>query len=464
MISVKLRVAHKEWAALNKHLYPGDGKEAVAIALCGRRAGEGVHCLSVHTVIPIPYEECSVRTPHRVQWSSKRLIDVLNKARDEGWAILKVHSHPGGLRAFSAVDDTADNDLFTSISVWTETESPHVSAIMLPDGEMFGRVQRPDGGWDPIASIMVVGHDLRMWTSDDPSKEVTPEFTRRHAQAFGQGTTALMSRLTIGVIGCSGTGSPVIEQLARLGVKKLVLVEPKLIEERNVGRIIASGMDDAKHGRTKLEVMLRNIAAMGLSTEVVLIHDRLDNPQTVKAVAECDVVFGCMDGVEGRNTLNRLAACYLILYFDIGVKLIADGEGGISEACGAVHAYLPGGQSLMERKVFTSERLRAEGLKRTDPDAYARERKAGYIDGIDEERPAVISINFFMASLAVNELLARVHPYRLDGNEEYAVLRYSFMQGHLYHNADEPSTAYARIIGKGDMEPLLDMPALSGPA
>jgi proteasome lid subunit RPN8/RPN11 len=460
-MTTSLRLAQSHWDTLRRHLFPGDGKEAVAIALCGRRNGSPIHVLTIHAVIPIPYEECKVRTPDFIQWSSQRLVDQLGKAKDNGWAILKIHSHPGGLADFSETDDRSDADLFTSISVWTETDLPHASAIMLPSGEIFGRIQRPDGSWEDLESVSVAGPDFLRWTRAHPG-EATPEFARRHAQVFGAGTTELMHGLTVGVIGCSGTGSPVIEQLARLRVKKLILVDPDVIEEKNLGRIVASGMDDAHHTRAKVDVLARNIIAMGLGTEVVKIRARLDTAETVKAVAECDVVFGCMDGVEGRNALNRLAACYLIPYIDVGVKLVADGKGGVSEACGAVHVYLPGGQTLMERKVFTAERLRAEGLWRTDPEAYARERKAGYIDGVDENRPAVVSINFFMASTAVNELLARLHPYRLDGNEDFAIIRYSFMQGVMYHGPEEPGgAAYTRILGKGDMQPLLDMPALS---
>ena len=44
--------------------------------------------------------------------------------------------------------------------------------------------------------------------------------------------------MSIAVVGCSGTGSPVIEQLARLGVGRLVLVDPDRVEEKNLNRIV----------------------------------------------------------------------------------------------------------------------------------------------------------------------------------------------------------------------------------
>jgi hypothetical protein len=42
-----------------------------------------------------------------------------------------------------------------------------------------------------------------------------------------------------------------------------------------------------------------------------------------------------------------------------------------------------------------------------DPVYYEEQRKAGYIKGVEENRPAVISINTQFAGLAINESIAR---------------------------------------------------------
>jgi hypothetical protein len=270
--------------------------------------------------------------------------------------------------------------------------------------------------------------------------------------------------LSIAVVGCSGTGSPLIEQLARLGVGRLVLVDPDRIEEKNLNRILNATREDADLRRTKVEVMARAIAAMGFATEVEIIPENLATPRAVKAVAECDIVFGCMDGVEGRHLLNRLAAFYVLPYFDVGIRLEANGSGGIDEACGAVHYVRPDGSTLQDRGVYSTEQLKAAGLQRTDPTAYRDQLRAGYIRGVDEDRPAVISINMHMASTAVNEFLARLHPYRYDDNSDSAVVRTSFIQGMDYRESEGPSSGmFFPYIGKGDSRPLLSMPEISEP-
>jgi hypothetical protein len=45
-------------------------------------------------------------------------------------------------------------------------------------------------------------------------------------------------------------------------------------------------------------------------------------------------------------------------YFDVGVKLVADGRGGIDEAAGAVHYVRPDGSTLQDRRVYTGEQLK----------------------------------------------------------------------------------------------------------
>ena len=202
---------------------------------------------------------------------------------------------------------------------------------------------------------------------------------------------------------------------------------------------------------------------MELGTQVVPLARNLFNPDVVRQVAECDVLFGCMDSVDGRHLLNRLAVFYSIPYFDVGVKLVADGWGGIEQICGTVHYLQPDGSSLLSRGVYTIEQMRAAAIKRTNPAAYRDQLKEKYIVGVQEDRPAVISVNMQLAATAINEFLPRLHHYRDDGNAPFAVNRVSLTQAHNYFEPDgDQCAALARHVGRGDISPLLEMPELSG--
>lgn len=457
-----LRTTGEQHVLLKNHLFPGDGKEAVAVAICGRRAGTERHILAVHEIFLIPYDQCRVRAHDRVEWNTELIVPLLKKAMKHGMAVVKIHSHLGGPEKFSWVDDASDRALFNSVYGWTgDEDNPHVSCIMLPDGKIFGRVVSPDGEFTPLDLVSVAGDDLHFWRPESNVTELR-EFTRRHAQAFGERTTAMLGDLVIAVIGVSGTGMPVVEMISRLGVRKLIPVDPDIVEEKNTNRLPNTFAEDVLRKSLKVDAAERAINAMGFGTVVQAIPHNLWEAEVVKAVAEADVVFGCVDSVDGRYLLNRIATFYNIPYFDIGVKLEADGRGGIEQVCGTVHYLQPGRSSLLSRGVFTMEQVRAAGLKRTDPEAYKEQVKAKYIVGAQEDRPAVISVNFFAASLAVNEFLARLHPYRDDDNGEYAIHRFSLSQGVFYREGEgEPCRLLARYAGRGDMRPLLNLPELS---
>jgi hypothetical protein len=458
-MTTKLRLTGRQHGQLERHLFPGDGKEAVAIVMCGRLNGSDVNGLLAHEIFCVPHDSCR-RSATAISWQPDCILPLLKRAARTNSAIVKIHSHPGGHTEFSETDNRSDQDFFSSIYGWTDTDDVHASAVMLPGGRIFARAIDVQGGYAPVDLVAVAGTDLHFWPDgSEHSSELG--FAKRHAQLFGSETLSRLRRLSIAVVGCSGTGSPLIEMLARLGVGRLVLVDPDRVEDKNLNRIYNATREDAVLSRLKSEVMGRAIARMGLGTEVQLVSLDLATPQAVRAVAQCDLAFGCMDGARGRSLLNRLATYYCIPYFDLGVQLEADGEGGISEAIGAVHYLQPDCSSLRDRHVFSAEQMDSESLRHYDRASYEWHVRARYIRGVREDRPAVISVNTQMAATAVNEFLARLHPYRYSSNAEFDTVRVSFIQGEQYHEVDRLAyTPFSKYVGLGDCDPLLGVPKL----
>jgi Prokaryotic homologs of the JAB domain len=89
---------------------------------------------------------------------------LLERAAAERLSVVKVHSHPTGYAAFSGTDDEGDARLLPMIRGWVEADIPHGSAVMLPDGQMFGRILCPDKTFAPLEMINVVGDDLLLAT------------------------------------------------------------------------------------------------------------------------------------------------------------------------------------------------------------------------------------------------------------------------------------------------------------
>jgi len=461
-LSVRFAISEVHYRALQQHLFPGDGKEAVAFALCRRAKREGREMLVVHEIISIPHEQCRIRTPHRVAWPGTALEPILQRAAAHGFGIAKIHSHPTGYDWFSDTDDIAEQDMFPSVFGWLDTSEPMASLIMLPDGRLVGRVVRESGRGEPLDGIRVADHDFQFWQYLPEIPKALPEHALRVAQTFGEGTYRMLRALRIGVVGASGTGSIVIEQLARNCVGELVIVDPDHIEDKNLNRILNSTAADAIAKSGKPTVQERTIAAMGLGTRTIPLNQDLMNVDVLKVLSTCDVLFGCMDSVDGRHVLNKLASAYLIPLIDVGVRLDADGTGNIDSIWSAVHTILPGGSSLMSRRVYSQDQLDAAFLKRTNPQAYEEQRKIGYIKGVEVDRPAVISVNMDAAAVAVNEFLARLLPYRVQHNKNFAIRRISLSdpEASTYQPDGPPCPIMQKLVGTGDQVPFLGMPLL----
>lgn len=382
---VALSLTGVHYEQLKRHLFPGDGKEAAVIGLCGRRAGAERHKLLVRELCPVPYAICTAREPDRIAWPVSWLDPLLEKAEREGLSIVKFHSHPADYREFSKADDASDAALFAGIHGWLDDDVPHASAIMVEDSSLFGRAIWPDGSMHALGTIAAIGDDLRFWHARR-AVVVRPEGIGRPTAAFGRQMMAELAQLTAAVIGASGTGSVVIEQLYRLGFGKVVLIDPENIDIKNLNRIVNARQRHAEGGARKVHTAAEAIEESGLGTQVEVYAVNIVDRRAVEAAAAADIVFGCVDSAEGRDVLNRICSYYLLPYVDVGVGIVPLADGRIDEINGVVHYLKPGGSSLLSRGAYRPEQVAADALRRQNPTLYEERRREKYIEGAAKRR------------------------------------------------------------------------------
>src|SRR5271170_806919 len=85
---------------LRQHLFPGDGLEAAALLLCAQ-VGERRKKLLGREIITVPYNRCA-RTRDFITWPGEYVETAIDRAAPRGDVVIAVHSHPGGLYAFSS--------------------------------------------------------------------------------------------------------------------------------------------------------------------------------------------------------------------------------------------------------------------------------------------------------------------------------------------------------------------------
>jgi hypothetical protein len=447
-----LVLPHKIAMELQRHLFPGDGLEAAALLLCAT-AGDRRTKLLGRELVLVPHDRCSRERSH-ITWPGEFVEEAIEQAEARGDVVIAVHSHPGGLYGFSAADDDSDKILMGSLRHGTGRMTG--SAIMVPGGAMRARLYENDAAPVPIELVMRVGSDISLFWAHTRTP-VAP-------LAFSSGMRSTLARMSACVIGVSGTGSVVAEQLARLGFGEIILIDFDKLEAKNLNRILNSLV--AEVGSCKVAVFAKAVSRYRPDCTLVPVPLSIATKDAILAAAEADVLFSCVDTAEGRHIADRLSAYFAMPLFDVGVAIPTapngDGTRRIAEVYGRVDYVFPGGSSLLDRGVYDAASLEAEYLAANAPATLARKLADGYLQGASEEAPAVISLNMRAASACVLEFIARVFPFRQYPNEDRA--RTIFMLGEgdedAFAEGDfEPGNRFPLAVGL--TEPLVGIPALS---
>jgi proteasome lid subunit RPN8/RPN11 len=442
-------------SSLREHLFPGDGKEAAAILLCNRHEGTRLKLLAKELIL-VPYDECKFRTTNFISWPGSYLEKAIDVAEATSMSIVLVHSHPGGFLEFSDIDDQSDVD--TMQSLYQGVSTIHGSAVMVSTGEIRARLYNEGKYPECVTLVTVAGDNIHYWWGINAEPQPS-------TIAYTSGMTDTFKYLTAAVIGVSGTGSIVAEQIARLGFGEILLIDHDHIERKNLNRILNSTMEDAVISRSKVDMFANAIHRIRGADVARPFNSTIFSRQTVLAVADADVIFCCVDTYQARMIADLIASAFLIPLLDVGVKIpthVEPEEGlTITDVVGRVDYVKPGGATLSDRSVYTPELLYKEHLRLTNPESYEEQLALGYIAGIQEEAPSVITLNMRAASTCVSEFIARCFPYRESTNERFARIRFSLVEAEEdYTNESEIVKSSNPRLAEGSKEPLLGLPEL----
>jgi len=346
----------------------------------------------VREIQPVPEQAYAIRNNTGAQLRPEFLVPLIQRARQERLSVIFVHTHPvaEGVPTFSPVDDEGEKHLADFLSRRVP-EVPHAALVIGPDACAARRL----GSQNPL-TVVQVGRKVDVLY--DPS-EVSrlDERWDRQVRAFGIRGQAAIRRARVAIVGLGGTGSVVAEQLAHLGVSDFVLVDPDVVDETNLNRLVGAGPHDV--GATKTAVATRLIQGINPEASTKLVSRDVTEVDVALALADLDAVFGCTDSHASRAMLNQLAYQYYVPLFDVGVGIVAE-QGQVTHISGRAQMVGPGLPCLVCGGVIDADAVRRELQS-------AVQRAADpYITGFNEPQPAVISLNSTVASLAVTMFMA----------------------------------------------------------
>ena len=376
---------------LRSQLLAHTPEEAGAILLCHRSGGRR---LLVETAMIASPEDCRVQGPDRLEFEAPFLARAVKRARDQDLSLILVHTHPfDDHPRFSRVDDHGESVVIPAVSGRAPT-GPH-GALVLGTAGFQGRLHAA-GGVEPIEAVVEVGP--RVVRYGPRRSAVLDEIHDRNVRTFGAAGQQLLTEATVGIVGLGGTGSLVAEQLARLGVGTLVLIDDDTLAATNLNRV--AGAYPADVGHPKVEVAANHVARItgGRTAVTPLIGSVLDRT-VAQALLDCDFVMNCTDTHGSRAVINQLAYQHWLPAIDMGVRIDAV-DGQVSAMAGRVQMLAPGLACLQCDALLDPEAVRrdlmTEAERRADP----------YIVGEASPQPSVISLNGTVSSLAVTTFLA----------------------------------------------------------
>lgn len=423
---MRIRIEETMWAALSAHLLERTDVETAAILLAEPITGAGRAVLAVRSWMPVPEDGYLIRRGDQIRIDPVAINRLVRPARERGLTVLTAHSHPMALAAwFSHADDQGDARLLPSFARLVEGV-PHGSLVVARSGAVAARVLVDGGLVD--AQLHAVGRTVRTLTATGGNVGGDDRFARQVLALGADGQRALRS-LRVGVVGLGGVGSVVCAQLAHLGIGEIIVVDGDRVEASNVSRVLGvQGTDAGKVHKT--EVARRYVEQTGMPVNVGVVDKYLERRDDARRLADCDVVFCCVDRHTPRALLNRLAYEAFVPVVDMGSGFRVDLSGRVVGAAGRVVVVGPGRPCLACWGHLDPDALRVEALPAHERAALAAE---GYVTGAEVPQPSVMPFNTMIAGAAVIELL-RLATAFAGADEPPQRLAFQFAEGTVRRN------------------------------
>jgi len=343
------------------------------------------------------------RTDDGLQLLSPGWVPSFRRAATAGDIALFVHTHPSGDAQFSEHDDLVDEQL-RAVVAQLGINGPYGALLvagMPTNPNLVARLCTDDGSPQAITRFRVVGDRLDfVRTSGARTVREADETFDRQIRLFGTAGQDILRDLHVGIVGCGGTGSAVAEQLTRLGVGWLTLIDDDDVTTPTPTRGYGIRVEDV--GRCKSQVLAADLIAIGLGTQIRAIVAPLHDRKALDALAHADVVFCCVDGHGARLILNRWAYAHHAPVIDLAVLVAADGDVSIDARVTWIAA---GSACLLCRGRIDPSIAYAENLDPARRRALAGE---GYVIAAESPQPAVVTLTTLVASMATTELLLRL--------------------------------------------------------
>jgi molybdopterin/thiamine biosynthesis adenylyltransferase len=163
---------------------------------------------------------------------------------------------------------------------------------------------------------------------------ILPARYQRNREAMTVSDQLTLFRSSVAVVGCGGLGGYVVEELARLGVGRIVVIDPDVFEEHNLNRQLFSS--PVNLGQTKVQAAVARINEINPAVSLVPVQAALSPENGADLLGGCRVAVDALDTIQVRLELAEVCAA-------LDIPLV---HGAIAGWYGHVATQFPGDDTL----------------------------------------------------------------------------------------------------------------------
>lgn len=226
----------------------------------------------------------------------------------------------------------------------------------------------------------------------------------RQMLLFGKTGQEQLRATAVAVVGIGGLGTHVVQQLALLGVGRLVLIDSEELATTNLNRYVGARHDDPIPGTPKVEIGERLVTSIDPTIRIEKVSDTLVSGEAFERIKTVDCAYGCLDREGARLILNELCLAYDRRYLDLASDVI---PGDRPEYGGRVCVSWGHPGCIACYDVLDMEEAK-EDIAGPAGDEQRRAIYGVEVEALERTGPSVVSINGIVASLAVTEFMVAV--------------------------------------------------------
>lgn len=166
--------------------------------------------------------------------------------------------------------------------------------------------------------------------------DLLPARYQRNRSMFTLADQFLLFQSQIVVVGCGGLGGYVIEELTRLGIGRIIAIDPDIFEECNLNRQLFSSPNNL--GKPKVAAALARVNEINPTVTLIPIHESFGSSNGREIISGATVVVDALDNIATRLDLAEICT-------ELKIPLV---YGAIGGWFGQVTTQLPGDTAVQD--------------------------------------------------------------------------------------------------------------------